>query len=158
MSSPRAVQVQVAPAPRWRLALRVVAGLAALVLGVWLHAHGQALALVLGLPLAIGLPLLLAPARLLGPGRPCALAWDGRQWRLPPEDRPVAIRPMLDLGDALLLRLDGHGALRPMPRWWALQRRSTAGDWAALRAALYSARPEGSPPASGEPLPPDRLP
>ncbi len=158
MSTPRTARLEIRPSPAWRAALIGLVLLAAATLGAWLHGHELPLSLVLGLPLALALALLGRPARLLGPERPTVLAWDGRQWSVSPEGQALKVQPMLDLGDAMLLRMKQPGGGMLGHRWWALQRSRCAGDWAAFRAALYSARLEGPLSDGGAAPPPDRLP
>ena len=151
----RSLRITLAPSPAWHAALRGLVLLAALSLAAWLHAHEAPGLLTLALPGGLLLALAWRPARLLGPAAPTVLSWDGQAWQDPAGGGPLRLQPMLDLGDALLLRVHGPGR----SVWWALQRRHTGGDWAAFRAALYSARPEGVRPGPGDaPPPPDRLP
>jgi hypothetical protein len=78
---------------------------------------------------------------------PQTLAWDGSGWSL----RAAAgssiggdARLMIDLGGWMLVRFS---PLPPSaPHWLALSRRDAAGDWTALRVALYA---RSALPASG---------
>ena len=68
-----------------------------------------------------------------------ALRWDGAQWRL--DGRGGAVGVMLDLDLWMLLRFDAAGR---RPAWLAVGRREAGGAWHALRAAVYSRRPNKS--------------
>ena len=66
--------------------------------------------------------------------RPQALRWDGQVWTLDGASGRLAV--MIDLGPALLLRLQPEG--RTAARWVAVTRNEAGGAWHSLRAALYS--------------------
>ena len=77
------------------------------------------------------------------PRATAALAWDGALWTWQAgagESCVVEVQAMLDLGPWMLLRfVPGNGRIV----WWQpASRRSTGAAWPALRAAVYSRRPD----------------
>ncbi|MBT9458381.1 MAG: hypothetical protein IV097_17310 [Burkholderiaceae bacterium] len=149
MRHPPAFQVDAAPGRAWCLAWALLVMLASASLLAWLL-------LRLGLPVAT--LLLAAPTGLLAgwslQRQPAlSLRWDGQTWLLGAaasrgsETRQGSLRPMLDLGDWLLLRF----ADRPERRYGqgrsylALSRADMAQQWPLLRLTLYSAAGPSEP-------------
>jgi hypothetical protein len=142
MRAAPAVHVAVSPPAAARLAVALLAALAAAAPAAWLAAHA-------GLDAAWGL-LALPPGALLGhrlgPSGMAELAWDGSRWHC--DGQPGRLAVHLDLQAWLLLRWtpDAGGRAR-----WLLPHRDGAGPhWTALRVALFAGRPAaadaGQPP------------
>ena len=98
------------------------------------------------LPWTLGASLLAASAgallciRVAGPLQPAQVSWDGQHWAV--DEVPGELQVMLDIDRWLLLRsqpYDGGAA-----RWLAISCARGAGDWSALRTALYSGPPQAT--------------
>jgi hypothetical protein len=134
MRAAPALRVTVRRFAAWRAAVALLCATAAAALAGWSLSLSWACAAAV-LAAAISLPLTRRA--------PLPLSWDGEQWHAGPDGAPaVTPRVMLDLGDFLLLRLDGAGRAG----WLPVQRRGLDGSWHALRCALYSPRPAASVP------------
>ena len=69
-----------------------------------------------------------------------ALTWDGSAWQWASAADSLwqgNVQVMIDLGPWLLLRFRATAPAR-RERWWAISRRTAAGQWPAWRAALYA--------------------
>ena len=135
----------------WRWAVLALSVLVAMLAVAWVAASGSPArswpwpVSVAGLAL-LGAWLVAVQPRL----RPVTLAWDGQGWQLAAAtgqahtaavagDLSVAI----DLGAWMLLRFDPAGpSAGRRPRWIPAQRAGHAGQWHALRCAVYSPRPD----------------
>jgi hypothetical protein len=130
------VRVSIGRSAGWT-AFVAAAGAAAaanLVAWLWLHAHGSGAAVAAAFAGALAAAVCGTWAQRRA--RPGDLAWDGALWWW----REVAgeAHVALDFDGWLLLRFSPVQGRR---EWIAVSRSTTAGPWAALRAALYSRRP-----------------
>jgi len=149
MRLPPPLVVDGQPSSAWRAGCSLLTAIAGAAFAAWLAAHSEVSA---PLPALAALLAALAGAalgvRLAGPAEPVRIAWDGAAWQV--DGAGGDLRLMLDLGPPLLLlqhRPHGAGA-----RWIALS--STLGicDLHALRVALYSRPPAGSPAPLASPV------
>lgn len=142
-------------APRWRLAVAVLAATSLACIVAW---GFQAPATVSGAAwlalLGVGSIVVALAATLAWPvsGR---LAWDGACWRLTagrsgragPQTATGELTVATDLGFFMLLRFvadrDSGGGVR----WLAVERRGREHHWHALRCAVYSPPPRRDLPA-----------
>jgi hypothetical protein len=134
------VRVSLGRSWAWIAFCAVCAGGAVANLAAWMLLHaeiGTASAWFLG-----ALVMVLTAAVAARESVPGDLTWNGERWLWAGQEG--AARVMVDLHGWMLLRFDPTNGPR---RWIAASRRSSAGGWAALRAALYSPRP-------GDPLDP----
>ncbi|MET0519155.1 MAG: hypothetical protein ABW005_10010 [Burkholderiaceae bacterium] len=145
---PPALLIPLRPQPRLALLVAGLVGLSAAALLAGLAAH-DARALYL-LPV---LPLLLWLAWRGARIEPRRLQWDGQCWRLAaggsPDPGPVVrLEVLIDLDRWLLLRAQTPHAANPLHRWrriyLPLSQSGQGAAWGALRATLYSARPNDS--------------
>jgi hypothetical protein len=120
---------------RWRLLNAVLPALAASAFAAWLLQRA-------GSPSLVGA---LAAAAVCGgwawrrsAATAVALAWDGQRWLANGTAGRLAV--MIDIGPALLLRLQREGGGGPM--WVPVTAREAGTAWHALRAAVYSRPPE----------------
>nr|WP_316640599.1 hypothetical protein [uncultured Roseateles sp.] len=143
MRHPPAFQAEAASGRAWCLAWALLVTLASASVLAWLLQR-------MNLPVA--LLLLAAPLGLLAGWRlhrqpTLSLRWDGQTWLLGPassrgsEARQGSLRPMLDLGEWMLLRFAdcperrfGQGR-----SYLALSRADMPQQWPLLRLTLYSA-------------------
>jgi len=141
MHAPPPVRVTVAPDRAWIGVCAVLASIASGNLAAWFAPAWMFVA-----PAALAGAVVAAwLARRRGPRG--ALAWDGQVWQWEPAGRePVAgeATVSIDLDRWMLLAFTPEQGER---RWLALSRRSHAGAWSPLRAALFGARPAPLPTA-----------
>ena len=147
------------PAPGWwRRLVAALATMGAASLAAWaVQAHESLPSWARAGAVAAG-ALAVAAAWRAGHLPAAGLSWDGRQWRLEMAGRGACAGTLsvaLDAGAWMLLRLDaapGPAAVRR--HWLAVSRGAMAGDWHALRCAVYSARPApGGSSAAASPAP-----
>ena len=140
------VRVSLGRSPAWIALTALCFGAAAANAAAWLvaQASGEYHALLVA---AIGMAAAFLSAwwawRSQVPGD---LNWDGTQWQWRGVDGAAHVA--LDLDAWMLLRWDVRGGGR---RWIAASRRSSAGPWPALRAALYAPSRLDPPDAPREP-------
>ena len=124
----------------WRGVRTGLPALAAAAFAAWivgqagLGSTGQALA-----ALAAALPVAALAWRWVAP-RPCALAWDGEQWRLGTAGEAGSVDVMIDLGGWLLLRHTSHG-VGAAPVWLAVSGSAAGAALHGLRLALQARTP-----------------
>lgn len=128
------VRVSLGPSVGWIAFVAVCAGTAAANLAAWVLLQSEAaiaVAAMLGLIVAA-----LTAWRLQRANVPSDLSWNGAEWQW--QGLVGSMQVALDLDAWMLLRFDPVHGKRC---WIAASRRSAAGPWAALRAALYARRP-----------------
>lgn len=143
MRHPPAFQADVAAGRAWCLAWALLVMLASASLLAWCLAMTDLPAVFAGLAV---LPAAWAGRRLMRQAAQ-SLRWDGQVWwldaaaRRGSETRQGSLRPMLDLGDWMLLRFCERPERRfgQGRRYLALSRADMPQQWPPLRLTLYSA-------------------
>ena len=149
MRAAPALQITVNSHGWWRAAVLFLAACVCAAMLAWWWTQPSPAAAWLGAAAgASGLVALLALG-LVARMPPSTLTWDAQVWRLGPrnttDDAAASgqIAVAIDLGAWMLLRFtrDATPGSRRRSTWIAVQRPGLAGQWHALRCAVYSPRP-----------------
>ena len=141
MRPPPPLTLLCAPSRAWRAVCASLAAAAAAAMAAWVAGHlGTPLPWTLGASLVAAATGALLCIRVAGPLQPAHVSWDGQHWAV--DEVPGDLQVMLDIDRWLLLRSQPHDGAAV--RWLAISCARGAGDWPALRTALYSDPPQAT--------------